>query len=357
MSQLEAKGQDVTEYSVEGYNFDLKAFFPDYIFDKITDIRVEMPDVIERQAEARIRREHVTLNGKMTILAADHPARGVTSLGSDPFKMGDRQQYLGRILRVLIATDFDGFMSTPDMIEDLLIMDYLVQQGGGPSFLDNKLLIGCMQRGGVAGVVGEIDDGFTSYSAESLARFRLDGGKMLIRFVPDDERTLKTISYCAKAVTELNSYDLPSFVEPLRMDYVDGKWPMKNTADELVKLVGVLAGLGDSSRYTWLKVPYCEDFHRVTMATTMPLILLGGPSQEDPRSTFREFAAGMKTRSNVRGAMVGRNVTFPGPDDPAAVARAIHAIVHDGIDADEAVRLTMSGRDEKMDFLTEHITR
>jgi hypothetical protein len=258
-------------------------------------------------------------------------------------------------MRVLIASDFDGFMSTPDMIEDLLILDYLVQEGGGPSFLDEKVLVGCMQRGGVAGVVGEIDDRFGSYTAESIARFRLDGGKMMFRFVPDDERTLLAIDYCAKAVTELNRQSLVPFVEPLRMDYVDGKWVSKNTADELVKLVGVITGFGDSTCRTWLKLPYCDEFRRVTMATSLPILMLGGPSTEDPRPTFRDFAAGMATRSNVRGALVGRNISFPGPEDPAAVAQAISSIVHKGVSADEAIEVTMAHRDHKRDFLVQYI--
>jgi hypothetical protein len=246
-------------------------------------------------------------------------------------------------------------MSTPDMIEELLIVDHLVQQGGGPSFLDGKVLVGCMQRGGVAGVAGELDDRFGSYSAESLYRFNLDGGKMMFRFVPDDERTLLQIDYCAQAITDLNQYDLVPFVEPLRMDCVDGNWVGKNTADELVKLVGVIGGLGDSSRHTWMKLPYCEDFRRVAMATTCPILMLGGPSKEDPRSTFRDFAAGMGARANVRGALVGRNVSFPGPEDPAAAAQAIHAIIHDGISPDQAVSMTMEGRDAGFDALTRYI--
>lgn len=343
------------EYVLGDYVFDLKRYFPDGIFDKITGIRVDAPEIIERQAQARKRRRRLTKDGKLTILAADHPARGVTPVGSDRFKMGNRQEYLGRIMRVLVASDFDGFMSTPDMIEDLFIIDYLVQEGGGPSFLDEKVLIGCMQRGGVAGVVGEIDDRFGSYTAESLARFRLDGGKMMFRFVPDDERTLRTIDYCASAITELNRYNLTPFVEPLRMDYVDGNWVSKNTADELIPLVGVIAGLGDSSRHTWMKLPYCEEFHRVTMATTLPILMLGGPSKEDPRPTYRNFASGMATRSNVRGALVGRNISFPGPEDPAAVAQAISDIVHQGMSPDEAIEVTMAHRDAKMDALTAYI--
>ena len=345
----------MTTTTTTDYQFNLDTFFPARVFEKITEIRVDAPEVIERQAKLRQRRPKLTIDGKLTILAADHPGRGVTNIGRGAFIMGDRQQVLGRILRVLCATDFDGFMSTPDMIDDLLILDYLVQEGGGTSFLDNKVLIGCMQRGGVAGVAGEVDDRFGSYSAESIHRFRLDGGKMLIRFVPDDARTLDTIDYCAKAITDLNKYELPAFVEPLRMDFAGGQWTMKNTADELVKLVGVLAALGDSSRNTWLKLPYCDDYHRVTMATTLPIILLGGPSKEDPRGTYHEFAAGMAAQSNVRGAMVGRNVTFPGGDDPAAVATAIHAIVHQGISADEAIVLTAQHRDRALDFLTRYI--
>ena len=345
-----------TDYSVEDYEFDLEAFFPLHIFDQITTARVDAPEIIERQAVARERRSRLTLDGKLTILAADHPGRGVTILGQDPFKMGDRHQYLGRILRVLTTTDFDGFMSTPDMIEELLIVDYLVEQGGGPSFLDGKVLVGCMQRGGVAGVAGELDDRFGSYTAESLHRFNLDGGKMMFRFVPDDERTLWQIDYCAKAITDLNRYDLVPFVEPLRMDFVDGRFASHNTADELVKLVGVIGGMGDSSRHTWMKLPYCDDFRRVAMATTCPILMLGGPSREDPRFTYRDFAAGMAARSNVRGALVGRNVSFPGPEDPAAVAQAIHAIVHEDITPAEAIALTMSRRDRAMDALTRFVS-
>ncbi len=332
------------------YCFDAEKFFPLSLFEKITEIRVHAPEVIEQQAQARRRRTTLTLDGKLTILAADHPGRGVTSVGKLPFGMANRHQYLARIMRVLTTT-FDGFMSTPDMIEDLFILDYLIQDAGGPSFLDGKVLSGCMQRGGVAGVKGEIDDRFGSYTAESLHRFRLDGGKMMFRFVPDDERTLWAIDYCAKAITELNRYNLVPFVEPLRMDYVDGKWVSKNTAEELVKLVGVISALGDSSRNTWMKLPYCENYHMVTMATTLPILMLGGDSHGGPLPMFQSFCAGMSARSNVRGALVGRNITFPGPEDPAAVAEAVFAIVHQGIGPEEAVEITEKRRDENIDYL------
>ncbi len=343
------------EYTTNGYHFDLEAFFPESIFEKITEIRVDAPEVIENQARVRQRRPKLTTDGKLSILAADHPGRGVTALGSDMLKMGNRHELMGRILRVMVTTEFDGFMSTPDMIDDLLIIDYLVQQGGGPSFLDNKVLIGCMQRGGIAGAAGEIEDRFGAYTAESIDRFRLDGGKMLVRIALDDERTLKTLQYCAEAVTALNRYELPSFVEPLWAVQEHNKWAIKNTPDEIIRMVGIVSALGDSSRNLWLKLPYSEDYRRVALSTSLPIILLGGPSREDPRSTFEDFAAGVAARSNVRGAMVGRNVTFPGDDDPAAVAQAVHDILHKGASAEDAISIAMSSRDKGMDYLTQYI--
>jgi DhnA family fructose-bisphosphate aldolase class Ia len=344
-----------TEYKFGDYQFDLERFYPLSMFEKITDIRVDAPGIIEQVAKSRKRRQTLTYDGKLTILAADHPGRGVTALGDNPLRMGNRHEYMGRILRVLMGSDFDGFMSTPDMIEDLMIMDYLVQEAGGPSILDKKILVGCMQRGGVARVSGELDDRFGSYTAESILRFRLDGGKMMFRFVPDDERTLKTIDYCSRAITELNKYELVPFVEPLRMDYLDGKWIGKNTAEELVKLVGVIGALGDSSRNTWMKLPYCEDYLKVTLATAQPILMLGGASKEDPRQTYYNFAAGMATRGNVRGALVGRNISFPGPEDPAAVAQAIYGIVHDNLSGDEATQLTIEHRGKNMDLLQDYL--
>ena len=46
----------------------------------------------------------------------------------------------------------------------------------------------------------------------------------------------------------------------------------------------------------------------------------------------------MTAGANVRGAMIGRNVLYPGADDPRAVAAAVVSIVHEGGGVDEALR-------------------
>jgi hypothetical protein len=339
----------------ETYKFNLEEFFPHSVYEMITEYRVKRPELIEKTASCRKKRLHLTIDGKLTILAADHPARGVTDLGSDPFKMANRYQYLGRVLRVIAASNFDGFMGTPDFIEDLFLIDYIVQENGGPSFLDDKVLVGCMQRGGVAGVVGELDDRFGSYTAESLSHYRLDGGKMMYRFVPSDERTLWEIDYCAKAVSELNRFELVPFVEVLCMDKVDDKFIATNTAENLSKQVGVISGFGNSSHNTWLKIPFCDNFELVAGATSLPILLLGGASKENPKPIYETLSAGMKVASNMRGGLVGRNVTFPGLEDPAAVAQGVWGIVHNGISVEQALALTKDQRDHDLDRITQYI--
>ena len=47
--------------------------------------------------------------------------------------------------------------------------------------LDDRLVIGSMNRAGLPGSVFEVDDRFTAYNASALATANLDGGKMLLR--------------------------------------------------------------------------------------------------------------------------------------------------------------------------------
>lgn len=160
---------------VSDYKFNLQVFFPERIFRTITDVRVNDPAIIQKSALRRKRRLKLTSDGRLAILACDHPARGITKSGSDPLLMGNRQEYLGRILRVVSSPEFDGVMGTTDILEDLLIVDQLMVERGGRSFLDNKVMIGCMNRGGLSGASFEMDDRFTSFTAESINRLQLDG--------------------------------------------------------------------------------------------------------------------------------------------------------------------------------------
>lgn len=340
-------------YEPNQFDFKVEDFFPRNLFYEITDARIEHRDEIIKYAASRMKRSRLTRDGKLIILAADHPGRRVTSLRNDPIGMGDRFEYLGRVLRVITDPEFDGVMTTTDMMEEIIIVDYLYKKKTGKSFLDEKVLIGCMNRGGHAGSDYEMEDTFTSFTAHSLKRMNLDGGKMMYRLDPSDHGSLITIRECADAITDLSRFGLYSFIEPVTVEGRDKKYAFRTDLETLVRDAGAAAALGETSLYTWLKLSYNENFERVARATTLPIMLLGGPAKESPVDTLTSFSKGMKSAPNVRGAMVGRNVSFVQGDDPRAIAMALSMIVHEGYSVDRATGYIKEKRGKDMDFFSE----
>ena len=119
--------------------------------------------------------------GRLMIIAADHPARGVLAAGDRPMAMANRADLLDRILVALGRPGVDGILGTADIIEDLLLLDAL----------DGKVVLGSMNRGGLPGTAFEIDDRFTGYDAAAIEAAGLDGGKMLLRIDPADPATAR----------------------------------------------------------------------------------------------------------------------------------------------------------------------
>lgn len=345
----------MTEYEIGDYQFKPEEFFPTELFEEITNVRVDRKEVILEEAQSRKKRDKLTKDGKLLILATDHPARRVTSIRDEPLKMGSRHEYLARIVRIMSLSGFDGVMGTTDMIEDLLITNRLVKEKGGESFLDNKVLLGCMNRGGLLDTVFEMHDTYTSFTPKSLKEMRMDGGKMMYRLDRSDEGAGKTIWETAEVITRMNELNIPVFLEPLSAVKTEEGYKIKKDYQTLIKDIGVATALGSSSKNMWLKIPYVDNFDQVTKATTCPVLMLGGPAREDPTSTIDEFVQGMATSPKVRGALVGRNVSFPFKDDPMAVADAIAKVVHEGYSTPEAIHHLMEVRGENMDVLTRHL--
>jgi len=327
-------------------------FLPASALARITAVRVTHPQYSLRAAKARKRRSNLTPDGKLNILAADHPARRVTKVGDDALKMADRHGYLARIVRVLQSDVVDGVMATMDVLEDLLILHHLILEVGGPAFLDDRLLIASLNRGGLAGASWEMDDPVTGASPATCAALNLDGAKLLLRVCDEEANSLRTMLYCARAITEMNGLGLPTFLEPLPVSKTDNSYRVVKTAEALAKIVGVASALGDTSRYLWLKLPYCEDYEVVARATTLPILLLGGESVGAATPLLREISAGLSAGSNVRGALVGRNVLYPGAEDPLVVAQAAGAIIHHNWSVERALEASKSGAGHAMNEIT-----
>lgn len=332
-------------------HFSSRQFFSDTLLARLTDTRVNDPDFAWRAAQVRILRERPAPSGKLNLLAADHPARNVTKVGQQPLAMADRRDYLARILRVLSSPRVDGIMATMDILEDLLSIDAFLRAAGAPTLLDHRLLIASLNRGGLAGSSWELNDPITGATPATCRDWRLDGAKVLLRVDPSEPASLKTLLASAQVISECNALHLPMFLEPLPVTKTDKGYVVVKTAEALAQLAGVASALGDSSRYLWLKLPYCDGYETVVRSTTLPILLLGGESAGDPAPFLSQLASALSAGPNVRGALVGRNVLYPGDEDPLGMAEAAGGIVHGGWPVDQALQAIAAKRGCDLDRL------
>jgi hypothetical protein len=286
-------------------------------FGELIDIRVYAPGQISEALAARRRRRHMTRDGVMFVVAADHTARGMVGLGGDPLAMADRRSMLERVLTALAHPRVDGVLASPDIIEDLVLL----------GALEDRIAVGTMNRGGLQGASWELDDRFTAYDTEHLIAANLDAGKMLLRIDGRDPGTVPTLEACARAVGALNDQRMMAMVEPIPYTKDDsGRAVWDDDPLQLVRAVGVCAALGGSSAYTWLKVQPTANIATVAAMTTQPLLLLGGAAGPDPAATFAAWEAGL-AQPTVRGLVVGRALLYPPDGDvEAAVGRAAELV-------------------------------
>ncbi|MGB2886057.1 MAG: hypothetical protein WBC04_00025 [Candidatus Acidiferrales bacterium] len=320
---------DAILYATAPGGFPAEEALPVKLFDEITELRVRRPNVVEQEARRRRRRRQLTHDGRLVLVAVDHPARGVTQIRKDELAMGNRYQLLARTRRVFRDLLLDGVVATADILEELLLLSHIERKRDGRSFLDGRVLVGTMNRGGLAGAVFEMDDTFTGMTAERLAELRCDAGKMMFRLDTGDAASGRTVLGCADALNALRRHRLAAFLEVLGVEQKpDGGYHSLNNATTLIRNCGIASGLGESSAHVWLKLPYCQDFESVAAATTLPILLLGGPARESQKETLADFAAGMASSPRVRGAIIGRNLLFPVEGDPLPMCKALTELVH-----------------------------
>jgi hypothetical protein len=286
----------------------------DDVLRGLIETRIHRPEAIAEAAAARRRpASPLGADGRVMVVAADHPARGSLGAGSRPGAMADRAGLLDRLCLALSRPGVSGVLGTPDVLEDLLLL----------GALDDKVVFGSMNRGGLAGATWEIDDRFTAYDAASLAAMGFQGGKMLTRIDLEDPATAGTLEACSRAVTDLAARRLVAMVEPFMAGRADGKLRTQLTTEAAVKASAISAGLGATSAYTWLKIPVVDDMERVAAATTLPTVLLGGEVRQDQDAVFETWRTALAV-PNVIGMVVGRSLLYPPDDD---VARAVDTAV------------------------------
>ncbi|MEU9782744.1 deoxyribose-phosphate aldolase [Streptomyces phaeochromogenes] len=279
---------------------------------ELVRIRAQRPEAVEEAAARRPRRSLLGESGRLMIVAADHPARGALSVGDRRFAMANRIDLLERLCLALSRPGVDGVLATADILDDLLLL----------GALDHKVVMGSMNRGGLAGAAWELDDRFTGHRPRDIERLRFDAGKLLLRIDYDDPGSLTTLESTARAVDDMAERRLPVFVEPFlsRRDLTTGTLRNDLGADAVTRSIAIASGLGGSSAYTWLKVPVTEnpdDMARVMETSTLPAVLLGGEVGADQEGAYEKWRGALQLPT-VQGLVVGRSLLYPADGDVGA---------------------------------------
>lgn len=285
--------------------------------DRVRALRAEQPELIGELLRARRRRPLLEGDGRLMIVAADHPARGSLGVGRRPTAMASRSELLERLVLALGRPGVDGVLGTPDVIEDLAAL----------GVLDGKVVVGSMNRGGLQGSRFEMDDRFTAYDVPTMVRDGIDVAKLLVRINLEDPATVATLERVAEAVTRAAEARLPIMLEPFVSEWREGRIVNDLSTDAVVKSVAVASGLGASSAYSWLKLPVVAEMERVLDATTLPTLLLGGDPASAPDETFASWEAALAL-PGVRGLVVGRSLLYPADGDVLAAVDTAAALVH-----------------------------
>lgn len=286
-------------------------------YEHLTRTRLEDPQAVFRAASSRKRHPGAIYGKQNFIVAADHPARGANKVGDNTLAMADRRDLLDRLQVALANPEVDGVLASPDILDDLLLL----------GALEGKLVFGSMNRGGLSGLVNEMDDRFTGHTAQVLEKLGADGGKMLTRIHYGDPATVATLEATAKAVDSLAERGMYAMVEPFISETVNGAIKNDLSADAVIKSVGIASALGASSAYTWMKLPVVGEMERVMASTTLPTVLLGGDPSGSPDEVFATWEAALKL-PGVQGLTVGRTLLYPEDGDVAAAVATAASLLN-----------------------------
>lgn len=286
-------------------------------FQKLREIRHRNPEQVAQLRLNRKRRDLHGNDGKLFIIAADHPARGALGVGANQNAMANRYDLLRRLTIALRNPNVDGVLATSDILDDLLML----------GLLEDKIVVGSVNRGGLRDSVFEIDDRVTAATPEQIFASNYDFAKTLVRIDLDDPATVAMLENMASLVNESAAKQLPIMLEPFLSTRIDHKVVNQLDVDSVIKSVAITSALGATSEYSWLKLPVIEEMEEVMNATTLPTLLLGGEQSNNMSSTFKSWERSLEL-PGVYGLVVGRTLLYPMDDDVDAAVTAAARIVH-----------------------------
>lgn len=300
----------------------------DKIYEYITSRRKNISSIeLYERLKSRKKPSVKKLYEKGTvILALDHTARMNIAVGDNKYALLNRKELLYRAIELLLNNYVDGVLVIPDILDELLIADEFFEKEVGRSIIDDKIIIGSINRGGLSGAVFELNDIVTAYTPRDILRLNLDAAKVLLRIDLNNYDTLKTIDYVQAISRECDKLRIPLFIEVFPVRRANNGYETINDPYELAKTINVASALGFSSLNKILKVPYVNNFQVIVESTTLPIYILGGGSGR-AREFCDNLKQAIKLAPNVIGAVAGRNILYPTDMDFINAAKCVKSAI------------------------------
>jgi putative autoinducer-2 (AI-2) aldolase len=152
---------------------------------------------------------------------------------------------------------------------------------------------------------------------------RLNASAVGVSIFVGSEYEHESIMNLARIVNECENYGIPVMAVT-----AVGKELEKRDARFLALASRIAAEMGARV----VKTYWCENFEKVTCGCPVPVVMAGGPKTESEREVFEFVHNGLQ--NGAIGVNLGRNV-WQNPH-PVAMAKALHAIIHENANVQEA---------------------
>lgn len=178
--------------------------------------------------------------------------------------------------------------------------------------------------GGTSMVGKDLANEEITTSIEEIIRLNVSAVGVSVFVGSDYEK--ETLSNLSRLVNQCEDYGIPVMAVT-----AVGKELEKRDARYLGLSCRIAAELGARV----VKTYWCENFDKVVGGCPVPVIMAGGPKCETEREVFEFVYDGMQ--KGAIGVNLGRNV-WQNPN-PVAVAKGLHAIIHNSATAKSAYEL------------------
>lgn len=174
-----------------------------------------------------------------------------------------------------------------------------------------------------------------------IGALQMDAAAVVVNLylIPDEPGLLRqSIENVSKVRRECERYGMPLMLEPLVMQTPSekGGYLVDGDTEKIVAMVRTARELG-ADIIKADPTDTVEDFHKVVEVARCPVLVRGGGKGEI-KAVFEKSEKLMK--QGASGMVYGRNVYQH--DNPAKVAAALKAIIHDGSNADRAMEIYQS---------------